>query len=255
MLWADAVWEVTRWSLGTGWFVDAPSNPSATVLLLMGTGISITVLIVFPQQRILSGYRSFSPLDLTAEISVSWKWNKLTEEDSLCSSIFSGSKENLPSLIEILLTVQYNEGNVITKRYWGKSLGILSMRPNILASCITEGWSDVPRTSWLQSCPCNYKERHFWTISSILQLAQFSSKSQNNFSKACWSSSLWGQLAFMQHASLIQTTWNSIQRCSQVTVMKSSPKVGKALLIKCTTFLQMQMRKKGAAVERVKYLI
>lgn len=62
-----------RWSLGTGWFVDAPSNPSATVLLLMGTGISITVLIVFPQQRILSGYRSFSPLDLTAEISVSWK--------------------------------------------------------------------------------------------------------------------------------------------------------------------------------------
>lgn len=36
--------------------------------------------------------------------------------------------------------------------------------------------------------------------------------------------------------------------------MKNSSKVGKALLIKCTTFLQMQIGKKGAAVEWVKYL-
>lgn len=52
----------------------------------------------------------------------------------------------------------------------------------------------------------------------------------------------------------MQTIWSSIRRYSQVTVIKNSPKVGKALQVKSTTFLQMQMAKKVAAVEWVKYL-
>lgn len=52
----------------------------------------------------------------------------------------------------------------------------------------------------------------------------------------------------------MQAIWSSIQRYSQVTVIKTSPKVGKALQAKHTTFLQKEMAKKMAAVEWVKYL-